>query len=221
MHPGPRPGRSRRALHARRPTRGRGEHGGGVQPDLRPGRGDHRVEDVAPSNDPELLEVFGPTLMAIAFKAASTADTPWRPEGVEDVQEARVRPDQSRRGTAAHRGRGCARSAASADHTPYERTVSWSLAGFGPPSNRRPALTEPVPVSGPTCSITERSRYGAAPTCSRARFSYTSGSWNGPADGNPPFATHFLALAQGRARPLVGRRHPLRVFSATLVPQYE
>ena len=33
---------------------------------------DHQVEDVAPSNDPELLEVFGPTLMAIAFKAAST-----------------------------------------------------------------------------------------------------------------------------------------------------
>jgi dihydroflavonol-4-reductase len=28
----------------------------------------HRVEDVAPSDDPELLAVFGPTLMAIAFK---------------------------------------------------------------------------------------------------------------------------------------------------------
>ena len=36
---------------------------------------DHRVEDVAPSDDPELLEVFGPTLMAIAFKAASTKTT--------------------------------------------------------------------------------------------------------------------------------------------------
>ncbi len=33
---------------------------------------DHQVEDVPPSDDPELLEVFGPTLMAIAFKAAST-----------------------------------------------------------------------------------------------------------------------------------------------------
>ena len=32
---------------------------------------DHRVEDVAPSDDPELLEIFGPTLMAIAFQAAS------------------------------------------------------------------------------------------------------------------------------------------------------
>jgi dihydroflavonol-4-reductase len=32
---------------------------------------DHRVEDVAPSDDPELLKVFGPTLMAIAFKLAS------------------------------------------------------------------------------------------------------------------------------------------------------
>ncbi len=31
----------------------------------------HRVEDVAPSDDPELLEVFGPTLLAIAFKLAS------------------------------------------------------------------------------------------------------------------------------------------------------
>ena len=31
----------------------------------------HRVEDVAPSNDPELLEVFGPTLIAIAFKLAA------------------------------------------------------------------------------------------------------------------------------------------------------
>jgi nucleoside-diphosphate-sugar epimerase len=33
---------------------------------------DHHVEDVAPSDDPELLRVFGPTLMAIASKLAST-----------------------------------------------------------------------------------------------------------------------------------------------------
>ncbi len=33
---------------------------------------DHHVEDVAPSGDPELLEVFGPTLMAIAFKTVLT-----------------------------------------------------------------------------------------------------------------------------------------------------
>jgi nucleoside-diphosphate-sugar epimerase len=32
---------------------------------------DHRVEDVEPSDDPALLAVFGPTLMAIAFKLAS------------------------------------------------------------------------------------------------------------------------------------------------------
>jgi dihydroflavonol-4-reductase len=32
---------------------------------------DHRVEDVAPSEDPELLETFGPTLLAIANKLAS------------------------------------------------------------------------------------------------------------------------------------------------------
>ncbi len=38
---------------------------------------DHRVEDVEPSDDPELLAVFGPTLMAIAFKLASVS-TPRR-----------------------------------------------------------------------------------------------------------------------------------------------
>jgi dihydroflavonol-4-reductase len=32
---------------------------------------DHQVVDVAPSDDPELAEVFGPTLVAIATKAAS------------------------------------------------------------------------------------------------------------------------------------------------------
>jgi dihydroflavonol-4-reductase len=32
---------------------------------------DHRVEDVEPSDDPELVRVFGPTLLAIASKAAS------------------------------------------------------------------------------------------------------------------------------------------------------
>jgi dihydroflavonol-4-reductase len=32
---------------------------------------DHRVVDVEPSDDPELVQVFGPTLMAIATKAAS------------------------------------------------------------------------------------------------------------------------------------------------------
>ena len=30
---------------------------------------DHRVEDIEPSDDPELAEVFGPTLVAIASKA--------------------------------------------------------------------------------------------------------------------------------------------------------
>ena len=31
---------------------------------------DHRVEDIEPSDDPELAKVFGPTLVAIADKAA-------------------------------------------------------------------------------------------------------------------------------------------------------
>ncbi|MFL6239155.1 MAG: NAD-dependent epimerase/dehydratase family protein [Actinomycetes bacterium] len=34
---------------------------------------DHHVEDVAPSDDPALLEVFGPTLLAIARKAVAEA----------------------------------------------------------------------------------------------------------------------------------------------------
>jgi dihydroflavonol-4-reductase len=38
---------------------------------------DHRVADVAPSDDPELLAVFGPTLMAIAYKLAAV-QTPRR-----------------------------------------------------------------------------------------------------------------------------------------------
>ncbi len=33
---------------------------------------DHRVEDIEPSDDPEVAKVFGPTLVAIAFKLAST-----------------------------------------------------------------------------------------------------------------------------------------------------
>ncbi|HVC71487.1 MAG TPA: NAD-dependent epimerase/dehydratase family protein [Acidimicrobiales bacterium] len=32
---------------------------------------DHRVEDISPSEDPELARVFGPTLVAIAFKLAA------------------------------------------------------------------------------------------------------------------------------------------------------
>ena len=42
---------------------------------------DHQVEDVPPSDDPELLEVFGPTLLAIARKAA--VDAPPRRAMVE------------------------------------------------------------------------------------------------------------------------------------------
>jgi nucleoside-diphosphate-sugar epimerase len=32
---------------------------------------DHRVRDIEPSDDPEVTRVFGPTLVAIAFKLAS------------------------------------------------------------------------------------------------------------------------------------------------------
>lgn len=37
---------------------------------------EHRVEDVAPSDDPELLETFGPTLLAIASKPDSDRPLP-------------------------------------------------------------------------------------------------------------------------------------------------
>jgi dihydroflavonol-4-reductase len=33
---------------------------------------DHRVKDIPPSDDPELAEIFGPTLVAIAYKLAQT-----------------------------------------------------------------------------------------------------------------------------------------------------
>ncbi len=40
---------------------------------------DHRVDDLAPSDDPQLVEVFGPTLIAIALRAAATPEPPRRP----------------------------------------------------------------------------------------------------------------------------------------------
>jgi dihydroflavonol-4-reductase len=39
---------------------------------------DHRVEDIPPSEDPELIEVFGPTLVSIAFRTASLGPPPRR-----------------------------------------------------------------------------------------------------------------------------------------------
>ncbi len=64
---------------------------------------DHRVEDVAPSDDPELLAVFGPTLMAIAFKLASISTPRGDLSRIEDLQETRVRPHQPRRRAPPHR----------------------------------------------------------------------------------------------------------------------
>jgi dihydroflavonol-4-reductase len=49
---------------------------------------DHRVEDVEPSDDPELVRVFGPTLMAIAFKLASVS--PPRPDLTESKTYKRL-----------------------------------------------------------------------------------------------------------------------------------
>ena len=40
---------------------------------------DHRVVDIEPSDDPELVAVFGPTLVAIAEKAAAAARVRRRP----------------------------------------------------------------------------------------------------------------------------------------------
>jgi dihydroflavonol-4-reductase len=39
---------------------------------------EHRVVEVGPSDDPELVQVFGPTLMAIAAKAASEKPGRWK-----------------------------------------------------------------------------------------------------------------------------------------------
>ncbi|HXQ44309.1 MAG TPA: NAD-dependent epimerase/dehydratase family protein [Acidimicrobiales bacterium] len=49
---------------------------------------DHRVEDVEPSDDPELARVFGPTLVAIAFKLASAR--PPRPDLTESKTYKRL-----------------------------------------------------------------------------------------------------------------------------------
>ncbi len=49
---------------------------------------DHQVEDVLPSDDPELVRVFGPTLLAIASKAA--ADRPAHPDLTESKTYKRL-----------------------------------------------------------------------------------------------------------------------------------
>ena len=49
---------------------------------------DHRVEDIEPSDDPELARVFGPTLVAIATKAAS--DRPVRRSLAESKTHKRL-----------------------------------------------------------------------------------------------------------------------------------
>ncbi|MGH9089904.1 MAG: NAD-dependent epimerase/dehydratase family protein [Acidimicrobiales bacterium] len=53
---------------------------------------DHRVVDVEPSGDPELLEVFGPTLMAIAERAARQPPERRRLEGSKTYQRLRYSP---------------------------------------------------------------------------------------------------------------------------------
>ena len=59
---------------------------------------DHEVVDIEPSDDPELAKVFGPTLVAIAEKAAQAAAGPAEARGLQDVQAAGLQPHQPRRG---------------------------------------------------------------------------------------------------------------------------
>ena len=60
---------------------------------------DHRVEDIDSSDDPELAKVFGPTLVAIASKRGlGQSPRATQPDRVEDLQAARLRPHQPRRG---------------------------------------------------------------------------------------------------------------------------
>ena len=64
---------------------------------------DHRVVDVEPSDDPELAKVFGPTLVAIAEKAADgRSRLAPQPGGLQDLQAAGLRPDQPRRRAHGH-----------------------------------------------------------------------------------------------------------------------
>jgi len=49
---------------------------------------DHRVEDIEPSDDPELVRTFGPTLLAIASKPAS--ERPSRPKLTESKTYKRI-----------------------------------------------------------------------------------------------------------------------------------
>ena len=64
---------------------------------------DHHVEEVAPSDDPELLAVFGPTLMAIALRLRVGPGAATRAGRVQDLQETRIRPHHPRRRPQAHR----------------------------------------------------------------------------------------------------------------------
>ena len=59
---------------------------------------DHEVVDVEPSDDPELAKVFGPTLMAIAEKAAQAPPGSAATRGFQDLQAAGLQPHQPRRG---------------------------------------------------------------------------------------------------------------------------
>ena len=59
---------------------------------------DHEVVDVEPSDDPELAKVFGPTLVAIAEKAAKATAGSAQAGGLQDLQAAGLQPDQPRRG---------------------------------------------------------------------------------------------------------------------------
>ena len=64
---------------------------------------DHRVDDIEPSDDPELAKVFGPTLVAIAAKAANGQAAVRRAtHRVQDLQAAGLRPHQPGRGTGGH-----------------------------------------------------------------------------------------------------------------------
>ncbi len=74
---------------------------------------DHEVVDVEPSDDPELAKVFGPTLVAIAEKAAKAQAGPTEARGLQDVQAAWLQPDQPRRGLGRHRSTGSWRTASS------------------------------------------------------------------------------------------------------------
>ena len=119
---------------------------------------DHRVVDVEPSDDPELAKVFGPTLVAIASKAAKDSGAPHLSPSPRPTSGWATTPSVSTTGWLPPR-RGCAPSTSSEGPTPeVDRTQR--LIRPGPaPSRRRPVDVADDPSARPRRADVTRRRY--------------------------------------------------------------